>query len=286
MILRGDPQFTKEAGPDPDVTACGGAGDEQRLAAMLRGEEKLLSLNIMAGGVAHNINNMLLPIMGYLRMARAQISAGSPLAAYLEQIEIAAKRLARLSCNMLAYTGKGGIRRETLDISALIGTLQPLLATIAVKQIELRCLPTQDLPLIEADCNQLRRLVTALVTNAVEAIGEDKGIVTLRTGVSKAGRLPEESVKEEFLPESVLVFLEVADTGCSIPPEIMEKIFDPFFSTKLVGRGLGLAAVQGIVRGHGGAISVTSRPGEGTVFRIFFPAVPRPVQNREEGNLL
>jgi signal transduction histidine kinase len=240
----------------------------------------------MAGGVAHNINNMLLPILGYLRMARSQISAGSLLAAYLEQIELAAKRLAGLSCNMLAYTGKGGIRREALDISGLIRTLEPLLATITVRQIELRYLPTRDLPLIEADRNQLRRVVTALVTNAVEAIGEEKGIVTIRTGVSKADRFSEESVKEEFLPESVLVFLEVADNGHSIPPEIMEKIFDPFFSTKLVGRGLGLAAVQGIVRGHGGAIGVTSRPGEGTVFRIFFPAVPRPVQSSEEGDLL
>ncbi len=283
--MRSDPQFTKAAGPDPGVTACGGAGEEQRLAARLREEEKLLSLNIMAGGVAHNINNMLLPILGYLRMARTEISAGSLLAAYLEQIELAAKRLARLSCNMLAYTGKGGIRREALDISALIRTLEPLLATIAVKQIELRYLPTRDLPLIEADHNQLRRVVTALVTNAVEAIGEEKGIVTIRTGVSKADRFSEESVKEVFLPESVLVFLEVADTGYSIPPEIMEKIFDPFFSTKLVGRGLGLAAVQGIVRGHGGAISVTSSPGEGSVFRIFFPAVPRPVQSSEEGDL-
>lgn len=280
--MKDDPQFIKAAGSNPDFPACGGVEEYRGLGARDCAEEKLQSLNIMAGGVAHHINNTLLPIMGYLLLAGTQISAESPLAAYLKQIESATKRLADLSCDILAYTGKGKNRIETLDISDLIGTLEPLLATIAVKPVELRYLLTHDLPLIKADRTQLRRVVTALVTNAVEAIGDGNGVVTVRTGFSKAGRLTLKKMKGVFLPESVLAFLEVTDTGCCIPPENMEKIFDPFFSTKLVGRGLGLAAVQGIVRGHDGAIDVESRPGDGTVFRIFFPSVPPPVQGREE----
>lgn len=236
----------------------------------------------MAGGVAHHINNMLMPIVGYLRLARTQISAGSPVASYLEQIEIATKRLARLSRDMLAYTGKGKNRIETLDISGLIGTLELLLATIVVKPVELTYLLTQDIPPVQADRSQLRRVVTALVTNAVEAIGDNKGVVTIRTGVSETDHFPETTLKGESISGSLLVFLEVADTGCGIPTEDMEKIFDPFFSTKFVGRGLGLAAVHGIVRGHGGTIRVESRPGEETAFRIFLPVAPPPSQKREK----
>ncbi|HTP66631.1 MAG TPA: ATP-binding protein [Geobacteraceae bacterium] len=244
-------------------------------------EEKLQALELMAGGIAHNINNSLLPIMGYLRLARVEIAAGSPLAAYVEHMEAAAGRMARLSGDLLAIAGKGINRLEDMDISVLVGSFAKLLETGAKKPVELRCMLAQDLPSIRADLMQVRQAVTTLVTNGVEAVGESGGIITIRSGASMGNHSPGKStVVVGEPPRGEMVFLEVSDNGCGIPPEIMGRIFDPFFSTRLAGRGLGLAAVQGIMRSHGGAVMVESRPGEGSTFRLLFPAAPRPEEAR------
>ena len=147
----------------------------------------------------------------------------------------------------------------------------------------LRCKFPPHLPSIDADPTQVRQLVTQLVTNASDSLGEESGLVTVATGTLEADR---ELLKRTFpgddLPPGTYVFLEVSDTGCGMDGETLGKIYDPFFSTKFVGRGLGLAAVLGIVRGHGGTLQVSSEPGQGSTFRVLFPvaaeSMPRPVE--------
>ncbi len=271
-----DQQEIRATGEDSGIVDSAKGGNVQGFGERQRGVEKLQDLRLMAGGVAHNINNSLLPIMGYLRLARTEVPAGTPLAEYLGHMDSAARRLARLSSDMLAYSGRGVNFLEILDISALVGTFAPLLAGIAKKPVELRYMLRQDLPPIEADHIQIRQAVTALVANAAEAIEGGEGTIVIRTGAGGDAFSTEKATAGEDLPRGEMVFLEVSDNGCGISPEIAEKIFNPFFSTKLVGRGIGLAAVQGIVLGHGGSITVESRPGVGSVFRMLFPAATRP----------
>jgi PAS domain S-box-containing protein len=246
-----------------------------RLEARLLEMQKLESLIILAGGVAHDFNNLLTAIIGYTQLALLQAPPGSTSVTYLAKVEEAAKRAAQLADQMLAFSGKGRFHVERIELSQLVKSFSPLLATVVSKPIELRYLLTADLPLIKADLGQLGQVIIALVTNAVEAIGGSDGVITLRTGVMTANRpFLDGTVMGEKLTEGTYVFLDVADTGGGIATDILMKIFDPFFSTKFVGRGLGLAAVHGIMRGHHGTIMVESRPGEGTTFRILFPCTP------------
>ncbi len=261
--------------------AGGEEGEESRhLVAAPDEDEKLEILGNMAGGVAHSINNALQSILGYLQLAGMQIPSGSILAAYLEQIGCAADRLARLSWDMLAFSGRGKNRPEPLDISVLIAQFEPALAAMVAAPLRLRFMLADGLPVIEADPSQLRRAIEALVTNAVEAVGDAEGAITIRTGSGDSAFPKGMAFASGHQPQEGEVFLEVCDTGCGISPEITKRIFDPFFSTKLVGRGLGLAAVQGIVRGHGGTITVESTPGAGATFRILFPPLPLPAASR------
>jgi PAS domain S-box-containing protein len=246
-----------------------------QLEARLLEMQKLESLITLAGGVAHDFNNILTAIIGYSQLARQQTPPGSPIGAYLANVEEAAERAAQLADQMLAFSGKGRSHVERIELSQLVKTFSPLLAIIVSKPVELRYFLEVDLPPIEADLGQVRQVIIALVTNAVEAICGSVGVITLRTGVMTANRsFLAATVMGEKLPEGEYVFLDVTDSDGGVATDILTKIFDPFFSTKFVGRGLGLAAVHGIMRGHRGTIIVESRPGEGTTFRILFPCAP------------
>lgn len=246
-----------------------------QLEARLQEMQKLESLITLAGGVAHDFNNLLTAIIGYTQLARLHVPPGSTFVTYLANVEEAAKRAAQLADQMLSFSGKGRSHVKRIELSQLVESFSPLLTAVVSKPVELRYLLAMDLPLIEADLGQLSQVIMALVTNAVEAIGSSDGVITLRTGVMTANRpFLDGTVMGEELPEGTYVFLDVADTGGGIATDILTKIFDPFFSTKFVGRGLNLAAVHGIMRGHHGTIMVESRPGEGTTFRILFPSDP------------
>jgi len=259
-----------------DITEQKRAEERRRqLEARLLEMQKLESLIILAGGVAHDFNNLLTAIIGYTQLARLQAPPGSAFVTYLANVEEAAERAAQLADQMLAFSGKGRSHVERIELSQLVESFFPLLATVVSKPVELRYLLTADLPLIKADLGQVSQVIIALVTNAVEAIGGSDGVITLRTGVMTANRpFLDGTVMGEELTEGTYVFLDVADTGGGIATDILTKIFDPFFSTKFVGRGLGLAAVHGIMRGHHGTIMLESRLGEGTTFRILFPCAP------------
>ncbi len=256
-----------------DITAQKHA-ELERLALerrLLEGQ-KLESLGLLAGGIAHDFNNLLTGILGNASLSRIALTTSSPVDHQLHAIETAAIRAAELCRQMLAYAGKGRFVVEPVDLNALSSGLVPLLEVSIARKATLRLDLAAVVPPVLADATQLRQIVMNLVINAADATGDDGGTITVTTGVMHADvETLRANVTGTDLRERDYVFLEVSDTGCGMSPEVLTKIFDPFFSTKLAGRGLGLAAVLGIVRGHSGALLVSSEPGRGSKFRLLLP---------------
>ena len=248
---------------------------ERKLAEeSIRQSQKLESLGILAGGIAHDFNNLLTSILGNCNLGTLVLPPESPAHPYLDQIEKATLRAADLSRQMLAYAGKGKVAIVKVDLNRLVKEMTELLSVSLSKKAIIRYDLAPVLPEIMGDPTQMQQVVMNLVTNASEAIPEGtSGTITLRTG--------ELMVEQVFgnntsLPVGLnpgrYVTLEVSDTGCGMTPEVISKIFDPFFTTKFTGRGLGLSALLGIVRSHGGGLKVYSEPGRGTAMKIFLPA--------------
>jgi PAS domain S-box-containing protein len=265
---------TKLFGSFQDVTQQRRACEEQlQWEARIQQEQKLDSLGVLAGGVAHDFNNLLTGILGHADLALMQLPPTSPVRASLDQVLIGATRASELTKQLLAYSGKGKFIVQPLDLSSLLREMGHLLQIALSKKISLRYHFTADLPLIEGDSTQLRQVAMNLILNAAEAIGDRPGLIVASTGVMHchrdylAGGFPAED-----RPEGPYVFLAVSDTGCGMSEEVRARIFDPFFTTKFAGRGLGLAAVLGIVRGHKGTIKLQSDAGRGTTFKVLFPA--------------
>jgi len=196
----------------------------------------------------------------------------SALREIISDIETTALRAADLTKQMLAYSGKGRFVVHPVDLNSLVREMAQLLQTVISKPATLRFDFAQDLPAVEADGTQLGQIVMNLIANASDAIGGEDGAVTLRTGILHASReFLESGYVYDELHEGSYAFIEVEDSGCGMDAETQARIFDPFFSTKFTGRGLGLAATLGIVRGHRGTIKVRSEPGRGTTFTILLP---------------
>ncbi len=261
-----------------DVTAKYHAAEEHReLENRIRETQKLESLGVLAGGVAHDFNNLLLAIIGNADLARMSLPRTSPVREHLLDIESAARRAADLCKQMLAYSGRGKFMPEKLCLNEVIQGTLPMLEVSISKRVALRTQLARDLPSIEADTGQMRQLMMNLVVNASEAVGDNYGVVTLATGVRNCDeRYFKTSYLSDKLSPGVYAYLEVTDTGCGMDDATRERIFEPFFSTKFTGRGLGMPAVLGIVRGHNGAIKVYSEPGKGTTFLVLFPALDVP----------
>jgi PAS domain S-box-containing protein len=235
---------------------------------------KLESLGVLAGGIAHDFNNLLVGIMGNASLALSSAPADTPYQQALREVVEASHRAADLTRQMLAYAGKGRFVVRPVDISELVEDIRALLRTSAPKSVELEFDLEDDLPLVVADATQLQQVIMNLVINGAEAIGEGKR-GSVRITASKE-QLRVDEIRRYFLPEDLqpgtYVSLEITDSGAGMDEVTQARIFDPFFTTKFTGRGLGLAAVQGIVRGHLGAIRVTSTPGQGSTFRVLLPA--------------
>jgi len=240
----------------------------------LRQSQKLESLGVLAGGIAHDFNNLLTSILGNCNLASLVLPGESPALPYLDQIEKATLRAADLSRQMLAYAGKGKITIRRVDLNRLVHEMTELLGVTLSKKALIRYDLAPVLPEIMADPTQMQQVVMNLVTNASEAIPEgDSGAITLRTGeVLVDKELDSLTSVPVGLSSGRYVTLEVSDTGCGMPPEVMARIFDPFFTTKFTGRGLGLSALLGIVRSHGGGLKVYSEPGRGTSMKVFLPS--------------
>jgi len=248
------------------------AAERQALERKLQESQKLESLGVLAGGIAHDFNNLLTGVLGNASLARMDLPADSPVQPFLEQIEVAAVRAADLCKQMLAYSGKGRFVVNRLDLNALIEDTTRLLHVSISKRAVMKYQLAPGLPVVLGDATQLRQVVMNLVINASEAISDRSGFISVTTGLTRADRAYLAGAYfARDLPEGDYVSLEISDNGGGMSPEVLEKIFDPFFTTKFTGRGLGLAAVLGIVRGHKGALKVFSEPGWGTTFKILLP---------------
>ena len=260
-----------------DISARKQAEEEREfLQARLREAQRLESLGAMARGVAHDFNKLLTPILGHATAGLADAPPGSPLRARLESIRQAAEYAAALVAQMLAYGGEGTRARAPVDLSGLVREMLPLLRSAAASRARLEAELAPSLPPLEGDAMQIRQVMVNLVTNAAEALRSEGGTVWVRTGVMEAdARLLERAVPGAPSEGGRFVLLEVEDDGVGLDEEAREHLFQPFFTTKREGRGLGLAAVLGIVRGHDGAILVDGAPGQGTRFRILLPLAAR-----------
>jgi PAS domain S-box-containing protein len=249
--------------------------EEERRSLELRMQQvqRLESLGVLAGGIAHDFNNLLTPILGEARLALGDLPASSPVRERLERVLRAATRAADLTRKMLANTGVESPRPERVDVSELADEMAHLVGNGNRDEVQLRYELVKGLPAVLGDATQIGQVVTNLVTNALESLADGPAVVAVRTGeLSLAQALPNHVPGlGERLPAGRYVFVEVEDSGCGMGPETLSRIFDPFFTTKFTGRGLGLAAVLGIVRSHDGGIEIDSRPGRGTRFRVLFP---------------
>jgi two-component system cell cycle sensor histidine kinase/response regulator CckA len=249
-----------------DVTSRVAAEEQAReLERRLLHAQKLESLGVLAGGIAHDFNNLLTGILGQASLARRVGKVDSITLESLEQIELLARRAAELTRQLLSYSGRGNVLVEPVDLGELVDETVSMLGLAVSRTTTLVVERGSSLPAIDADRAQIQQVVMNLLTNAGEALDGRAGRVTLRLR-AEAGE----------------VLLEVEDTGRGLTEEVRQKLFDPFFTTKGAGRGLGLSAVLGIVRAHGGRIDVRSQPDVGSNFSVTFPASPSRPRRRAD----
>ncbi|HEV3198703.1 MAG TPA: PAS domain S-box protein [Bryobacteraceae bacterium] len=253
--------------------------ERRRIDEQLRHTQKLESLGVLAGGVAHDFNNLLTGILGNASLALDGVAPNHPNYVLLDEVMKAAERAADLTRQLLAYAGKGRFVMRTVNLSDLVREIGGLVQTSIPKPVQLRLQLTERLPGIDADPGQLQQIVMNLVINGAEAIDPEGGTVLVRTGIQPVDEQYIETMCSagELLRPGQYVFLEVHDTGSGMSEETLAKIFDPFYTTKFAGRGLGLSAVLGIVRAHKGALKVYSKLGSGTTFKVLFPASANPM---------
>jgi len=247
--------------------------ERRKLEVQMHVSQHLESMGMLAGGVAHEFNNLLTSIMGYASLAMADLAEDAPARKNIGLVLAAAQHAAGLTQQMLAYSGRGKFVVEAFDVSVLLQGMARLLESMLRNKAALQLKLASDLPLIEADPAQVRQVVMNLFTNAADAVQNADGRIAISTGVvwAEAGELPPLQAGR-VLCAGLYVYIEVCDTGCGMNEETLSKVFEPFFTTKFIGRGLGLAAVQGIMRGHRGSIQATTKLGEGSRFRVLFPA--------------
>jgi PAS domain S-box-containing protein len=255
------------------LSAARDVTEQRNLEQQMLHSQKLESLGVLAGGIAHDFNNLLTGILGNADLAKTEMSPLAPSRASLEGIEVAARRAADLCRQLLAYSGRGRFIIQPLSLQELVEEMGHLLSVSISKKVVLKYHFSKGIPAVEADATQLRQVIMNLIVNASEAIGERSGVISITVGLAQcdAAYLKGCFGADQMEPGDY-VYLEVADTGRGMDKATLDRIFDPFFSTKFTGRGLGLAAVLGIIRGHRGAIRVYSELGRGTTFKLLLPA--------------
>jgi two-component system, cell cycle sensor histidine kinase and response regulator CckA len=278
LLCTGVPRFTDSGvfagyvGCSVDITELRRT-QEQALEA-----QKLESLGVLARGIAHDFNNLLGSILANSELALADLGGASPARDGIEEIQAVAIRASEIVRELMAFAGQENPVFEPVDLSELVAEMLELLKISISKRATLKIDLSRDAPAIRANAAQMRQVVMNLITNASEALGEHEGIISVTVSRVRSG--PDSG--EPDLPQENYLRLEVGDTGCGMTEEMQAKIFDPFFTTKFAGRGLGLAAVQGIIRGHGGTIDVVSSPSQGSRFEIQLRCNSEPVEWRPQ----
>ena len=247
---------------------------------------KIESMGNLAGGIAHDFNNLLMGIMGNAELVRMETEDNALIHPYLDEIEQASKKAAELCGQMLAFSGKSHFILKTFDLNALIQGLEPQIQNTLPDNVKFIFYQRNEHIYIEGDSAQILQMIMNLLTNSFEAIGDKRGVVSVYTGIMEFDHdyLSETWLHESFT-EGEYAYLEIADTGFGMKKEIIDKIFDPFFSTKFIGRGLGLPVVLGIVRSHKGTIKVYSEPEHGTAVKILFPLSQKQVTKIDHDSL-
>ena len=257
-----------------DITERKRAEEEKlSLERQVQQAQKLESLGVLAGGIAHDFNNILMAVQGHAELALGGLPPTSPARGNLAEITTATRRAADLCRQMLAYAGKASFALERVALGDIVEEMADLLKTSISKKAILALNLEKGLPPIQADPSQIRQIVMNLIINASEAIGDRGGAITVSVGTTRcdAEYLQKTELQADLLP-GLYVHLEVSDSGSGMDAETRARIFEPFFTTKFTGRGLGLAAVLGIIRAYKGALKVYSEPGKGTTFKVLFPA--------------
>jgi signal transduction histidine kinase/CheY-like chemotaxis protein len=252
--------------------------ERKRFEDKLRQTQKLESLGVLAGGIAHDFNNLLVTILGNASFAKSIAGNDPRLAPLLDQIELGAQRAAELTRQMLDYSGEGKLKVERLDLASAVREMARLLSALIPKQVELHYQFQEGLPPVEVDATQIRQVLMNLITNAAEALGDRPGRVIIAMEQRYLPEIELDGYEHHSLKPGSYIVLSVKDNGQGMSEETRRRVFDPFFTTKFQGRGLGMAAVLGIMRGHNGAIRIDSREGAGTEVRLLLPA-------RESGSI-
>jgi PAS domain S-box-containing protein len=251
-----------------------------KLERHLQEAQKLESLGVLAGGIAHDFNNLLTVILGNLSLVRQELPRQAEQQDPLQQAEDAGKLAAELCRQMLAYAGRGKLENRPIDLSQLVEASRALITSAAGRHGRLTFQLATGLPSLAGDSSQIRQVLLNLVHNAADALPHTGGAIIINTG---ACYLDQAALKHcrcaDQLAPGAYVWVEVRDSGAGMDEATIRHIFEPFFTTKFTGRGLGLAAVAGIVRAHRGAVQIQSAPGTGTQFRVYFPVDFAPAQN-------
>jgi two-component system, cell cycle sensor histidine kinase and response regulator CckA len=245
--------------------------EQRALDQRMQQGQKLESLGLLAGGIAHDFNNLLAAILGSADLALMRLPEGSAAAPLIDDVRTAARRAAELTGQLLQYAGRAPVTSEPVNVNDLIDEMVKLLGSVLSKDARLHLDLAGAPPWVLGDAIQIRQVLMNLVINANESLEEGHGDITLRTEVRQLRGEDDGAAGERDLPPGEYVVVEVRDTGCGFDGPVGERLFDPFFTTKRTGRGLGLAATLGILKRHGGAIDVRSRPGEGSTFTVLLP---------------
>jgi PAS domain S-box-containing protein len=245
--------------------------------------QKLESLGVLSGGIAHDFNNLLTVIIGNLQLAMCDCDRISPAGRSLTKALEAANRSASLACQMLAYSGKGAFDVKDVNLSAIVADNAQMLRSAIAKTVNMEIELDDNMADVRCDASQMQQLIMNLIINASEALEGKSGTVKLGTGVRYCDEalLAQSLLIEKPLPQN-MAYIKVIDDGCGMGAETINRIFDPFFTSKFTGRGLGMSVAHGIVKGHGGAITVQSEPGKGTTIAVYFPVSHETGNGRQE----
>jgi two-component system cell cycle sensor histidine kinase/response regulator CckA len=271
---------TMEAGDQ--FVICEDITEQQKLQARLRQAQKMEAIATLAGGIAHEFNNTLVGITGNIDLLQMDLPEEKTISKYTERMKVSARRMAHLTDQLLAYARGGKYHPKNISLTDFVEKALPFIRQNIDPSIHIEMDLSKDIFNVEADITQMQMVLSAIVNNSVEAI-EDQGRIMIL--------VKNEKIEEKFaknrpgLKPGNYVSLTVEDDGKGMDKETRGKIFDPFFTTKFQGRGLGMAAVYGIVKNHGGWISVDSELGKGTVVRIYLPAIKVQMKKPEKARI-
>ena len=287
-LFDGENQITAYVHVMRDITEWKLAEEErQALEKQFQQTQKLESLGVLAGGIAHDFNNILTIILGHCYMFKENIDPGMTDKARVEQIEGAANRAADLCRQMLAYAGNSPLHNVQIHLWLLVDEMVKMLQAAIKKNVTIKLDLKRDVPEISGDSAQIQQVVMNLIINAAEAIGDNNG--TIEVCLKKTSIQADQS-DTDFVGKKILsgdyACLEVCDDGCGMDENVVKRIFEPFYTTKFTGRGLGMSAILGIIKSHNGSLQLSSKPGAGTTFKIYFPLPVKAAAVRKEQMLL